>query len=232
MRKTILLASCAATLLARSANAQLTLIPSLQAFGTPGGTIVWTDLGARIPNPSTFDVTGIPGLTVLASSPQLCPCRSPYDFYTSTQGPFGEFLPGDALLEVFGFAEPLSLSFSTPVYSFGTRIGLQIYGDWLADISAFGANDEPLGTFLVPFFEDEIKPLDSAPFVGVSYSGGISRIDLSIDYTDGRQSVYDWDINQGLVSRVIATPEPSSFSLAGLALLGSIAIVRRRTHMV
>lgn len=230
MSKTILLAVLAATFSIRAASAQLTLIPSAQAFGTPGGTIVWTDLSSPIPNPSTFNVTGISGLTARASSLQLCPCRSPIVFGAGTQGPNGVFHPGDPTLTVFGFAKPLSLSFSTPVFSFGTQIGVQPVGDWLAVISAYNASDEALGTFYVPWFEDELKVDDSAPFVGVAYSGGISRIELSVDGPSGFPVFTDYSINQGLVSRVVATPEPSPFSLVAIGLICAYAMSRHRTR--
>lgn len=187
------------------------------------GTINWGAPNAILPNPSTFAVTGIPGLNATVAQP-----GGP-SFSVDVQSPTswnGNFTPGDPVL-ANNAPGPVSITFSSPVAGVGTQIQALFHGPFTASIQAFDSLNNLLGTFTEPGTSNTNAD-GSAIFIGIlSNTADISRITLSTPIASGLLPGM-FGINNPIVqangSAPTVVPEPSSvllWSVVGLVTLGS-----------
>ena len=218
--------TAAALLLATGAQAQTTFITSEGAFGAPGGTIFWGALGGdftNVANPFTIGVTGIPGKTADVSQA----VQTSFQRRDQGTGWAGNFQNGDQLLWTAGANGPMSLLFNTAISAFGTQIQTDFFGSFMAKILAYDAADVLLGAYVV---NGNSSPNgdNSANFIGISSTTGISRIELYAENFDVPGTGQDFAINDVLINDTSAVPEPATLTLMVTGLAGAAAARRRR----
>ncbi len=127
----------------------------------------------------------------------------------------GNFAFGDVLLWTTGNG-PLTLSFAAPVSAAGANFEANTFGAFTAEIQAY-AGSTLLGSFSENGFADASEN-GLAIFIGAAYKpGGITRIVLSATAPPGQ----DFAINSLALQ---PAPEPGQAALAGIALLGMLAL--------
>jgi hypothetical protein len=145
-------------------------------------------------------------------------------------GPSG---PSDATLFVIGdnfYGYGVATIDVSPAY--GT-VDLQITPPSSTTAVGFDYFVDP-GTYTVTLSDGSVEtftstsgPPPTAQFFGITDPGGITSLDITIPYSLATQTIGLSDFSYGTANPV-ATPEPSSLVLSGIALAGMIGIVRRR----
>lgn len=203
-----------------SAQAQTSFIGSDVAFGTPAGNIFWGSLGSvytNVSNPFTINST-IGGLSANVSQAGA----SSFQRRDQGNGWGGNFGGGAQLLWTAGGNGPMSLLFNNAISAFGTQIQADFYGSFTAYISAYDAGNNLLGSFSANGNSNGAGN-NSALFVGVSSTSGISRVELNVNTGNGDFAINDVRLDS------TSTPEPASFVLFGTGL-AALGFVRRRRN--
>ncbi len=206
---------------AASAGAQTTFIGSDAAFGTPDGQILWGSLGpsgTTVSNPFAINTT-IGGLSAMVSQSQ-----ANASFYRLDQdnGWGGNFAGGANLLWTAGPNGPMSLQFSSQISAFGTQIQQNLFGAFVAYVSAYDASNTLLGSYSVNGTSNPNGD-NSAIFLGISSTTGIDRIEVGLSSGELDFAINDVRLNEA----VVATPEPASFVLMATGI-GALGLIRRR----
>lgn len=197
------------------------------------GQLSWSalgDSGTLVPNPFTVEVPGIPGLTITGSEGDHLFER----WDEGSEGWHGNFTDGDPLLftglnyEPTPCYGPMDFLFNFGISGFGTQIQQEFYGPFMAQIYAYGAADQLLGTYSVNGVADD--GISVAPFIGIrSDSADIFRIRLSVPVATNQafNRIESFAINSPVIEATPA-PEPASMLLLGSGLLLGARYARRR----
>lgn len=231
---TILLAASASTV-----QAQVSLVTDRSHI--TGSLIDWAGLYGPAPVPTADVFNGwkdVP-LTETAISVSSIGTLSLQHQGSDWNGNFGH---NDPLLR--STYSPISILFNSDVHAFGANIQNAWWGSFTGVMSAFGANDELLGTVELGGTSNAIG--GTAIFLGISSVDAIRRITIG---TTG--SWDDFAINQASFGElamldeqefgriiveqelpIITNPEPGTVALlaAGMMVLGVSGYRRRRTQ--
>jgi hypothetical protein len=201
------------------AKGQLFLITS-RPLVSGNDFINWTNAGPPFTfTANPFNINSFNGNTTTVSAPGGTLIRfdqgNPWN---------GNFAPGDALLDS---DQPLSLTFTTPLFAVGAQFQSDFYSPFTARIEAFDASNNSLGFF----FENGIsnnKADNSAVFIGVgSSTQNIKKISFTLAAVGGPPN--DFAINRVEMNSASAViPEGSSLAMLAAGGLPILLIVRRR----
>ena len=193
------------------------------------GSIDWGAIGADrtlLSQPFSAAVNGISGLEAVVSK------ASPGPMEIRVQGSSwaGNFGTGETLLWTMHTNGPTILDFNAGVSGVGAQIQSNYYGDFLATIEAFDLTGASLGAFTVLGRSDD-DGNDSALFLGVlSDLPNIDKIAFNVSRggaTGGDDFAINGPVVNGQAVQPAPVPEPASFLLFGIGLVGA-AFVRRR----
>lgn len=231
IRKYLVGAFAAAALslvIASPAKAAVFLITAESGIA-PDGLIDWGVLGGSftaVPQPFTTAVPGIPGLSVDVSQTG----SANFERRDQGNGWAGNFGAGEELLWTQGTNGPMTFDFSNSIQGFGAQIQADFFGPFTAEISAYDALNNLLGTFQV-LGNSTSAGDDSAIFIGVlSSSADIARIVLGVPIANfGPQ---DFAINGPRVQAdgITAIPEPGTMMLLGSGIAAVVARARRKSR--
>ena len=217
-----------AALLGSAAQASTSLVTSAASLGA-NDSVSWSQLGpdGSSINPIVFVAHSTAGLTVFGSSLQnLAPSLT-----LVTQGSTfsGTFTNGARLLSTGPGTGPLTFSFLTPVSGAGVEIQRNLYGSFIAQISAFDGMGHALQANLFDYQAGGFSSSTGNPpvFLGVSStSADIAKIELQVLPATGISSTgFAIDSLQLVNPAVAPVPEPTTYAMlvAGLGLMGVLA---------
>jgi PEP-CTERM motif len=227
-----------ACLLLGPSRAKADGITVLQAPIAFDGTTNLASLGAdgtQVASGSSLSVSGIPGLTLTFSDATGLPLSR--DDQGNTWS--GNFAPGTPLLWTNGTWQgangdiwqpngPLTIGFSSPQRGLGFQIQADAFGPFTASLCAYDSGNLLLGCG--NFTGDSTSAGDnSAIFVGL-YDSQQNISSVVVNNGDG-----DFAISSPFVSDApVPTPEPGTFTLLGIGLiglLGQYAVGNRKVRM-
>lgn len=204
---------------------------AISAVTTPGGLgptdfIDWGRLagGGATPISVTSNLGGSATLTSAGGS---------LSRNTQGSGWGGNFANGDELLWTGGIGPDITITFAAPVAGVGTQWQANYFGAFGANLKAYDALDNLLGTVTADGFSTTMGD-GSAIFLGVlSGSVNISKLVLALDYATSAPQ--DFAINRLLLTGTSGgggvVPEPATWAMliAGFGLVGA-ALRRRATR--
>ncbi len=179
------------------------------------GLLSWSALGASgslVPNPFTVEVPGIAGLTLTGSEGDHLFER----WDEGSVGWQGNFTDGEPLLftglnyEPTAAYGPMDFTFNFGISGFGTQIQQEFFGPFVAQIFAYNAADQLLGTYSVNGVADD--GISVAPFIGIrSDAADIRRVRLSIPIATNEafNRTESFAINSPVIEATPA-PEPAA----------------------
>jgi hypothetical protein len=92
----------------------------------------------------------------------------------------GNFTPGDNLLSTNSTGGPITITFTNPVHGALTQIQRNAFGDFTANLTAYGVNNNTLGTFSLAGLSTSNAD-NSAIFIGVKDStASIAKLTFSV----------------------------------------------------
>lgn len=197
------------------------------------GQLSWAALGpsgSQVSNPFVAGIPGIAGLTITGSQGDHLFER----WDEGTDGWHGNFNEGDPLLftglnledtPCFG---PMDFRFNAGIAGFGTQVQQEFFGAFVAQIFAYDAADQLLGTYTVNGVADD--GISDAPFIGIlSDASDIRRVRISVPIATNEafNRIESFAINSPVI-QAQPTPEPASLLLLGTGLLAGARYARRR----
>jgi hypothetical protein len=181
--------------------------------------IDWGTLGSSftpVPNPSP--VTSNLGSNAIVSQAVVSNMEVRQQ---GSNGWGGNFAPNDFVLWTQGTNGPLTISFANPVFGAGAQIQSNYMGAFTANLTAFDASDNVLGTF--DWVGNSNGNSDnSAIFIGVNdNTASISKLSFSVPIASSNPE--DFAINRLAIDSVGATAVP--WETDALPVVGSVAIL-------
>lgn len=220
-----------ASFLSFTAHASTSLVTDAAALGA-NDQVSWGQFGAdgTSINSTVFVAFSTAGLGVFGSSLQ----DSAPSLTLATQGTTfnGTFTSGARLLSTGQGTGPLTFGFLTPVSGAGVQIQRNLYGTFIAQISAFDSLGNPLQANSFDYQASGFSSStgDPALFLGVSSSSAnIAKIEIQVLQAAGITSTaFVIDSLQLVNPSVAAVPEPETYAmlLAGIGVMGYMT--RRR----
>jgi hypothetical protein len=227
------LATAILGLVAGPAQAGTVLVTRASDLGA-NDEVDWGQLGAdgTVVNPYFFEAGSDAGLVVFGSSLQA----APPSLTVLTQGVSfsGTFAADERLLSTGDGSGPLTFGFLTPVSAAGAQIQRNLYGSFIAQISAFDAEGNPLQSQTYDYQEAgySFSTGDPPIFLGISSSSAdIAKIEIQVLPSTGIAST-SFVIDSLLLDNPAApVPEPQRWALwlGGLLTLASLRAVQRRS---
>ena len=210
---------------ATAADAQATLINSRS--GIAGATLNWTTLFGAVPTTITNDAKATPvdGVTVMVNA------ANPAHVLNQEWGSwYGNFSPNDPV--IYSEGGPIEFVFNEDIFAFGANIQSQNFGDFLASITIYDADDNQIGAFDKWGSSNNMND-GSAIFLGIGSDLGFRRIVMNTN-TWGvahNEAIFGEKVaEQGGPQQIVLTddvpvtvnPEPGTVALlaAGMAVLG------------
>jgi hypothetical protein len=181
-----------------------------------------------VAGPITIDFEGLPDSTILTNQYPGVTFSNAVILTAGISLDEFEFPPHSGTNVASDNGGPMSITFSTPVQSFG---GYFTYAELLT-VDAFGIGNTLLASVTPPFANNEalsgVSGSSPNEFLQVSSASGVSRVTITGDLAGG-----SFALDDATYSTAVSTvPEPSSLSLcilfAGLMALYSLGRQKRR----
>jgi hypothetical protein len=194
------------------------------------GVIDWGDFR---PAPGSMSVQGLAGYSVTVSEKATPSFMQTFGQCSVSPGPGGciqgSFAPGERVLSTgFGPKGPITFSFSSPIAQLGMQIQGGWYGTFVANLTAYDANNLLLGTVSRSGLSAD-RADDSAPFIGMkSNQVNISRVVIDVEpYSNFGHYFF---ISSPSVS--LQVPEPTALCLIALFCIAAVSSRRhaRKPH--
>jgi hypothetical protein len=214
------------------AHAQTSQVSTRSAITNPT-TLNWISLfGAIDPilNP-TASVAGTAGpLTVTVSGPGKVA--------TFQQGITwgGVFSFGDPVLFSAG-SGPLKITFSQDVFAFGANVQSNLFGDFLATITAYDASNTKLSPSVSQSGSFTTIGEGFSAFLGIQSTTGFRAVTIDVSGNlinpDSKLPDLSLGINQATITTAPRTtvPEPGTYALTVAGLAGVLLVSRRRRRL-
>jgi hypothetical protein len=196
--------------------ASATLVSSRAALG---GTdfIDWGQFGndlTAVPNPASGSSNLGIGFTVSKPS-------GSFERRDQPDGWVGNFTDGDRLLWTLDLPGPISIVLGAPVFGAGANIQAELYGAFVAQISAYDASNSLLEQYTLNGLSDET--VGTAIFIGISRAvADIARIEFDLVPNGASFAINRVDL--------VTVPEPSTGLLVIGGLLGLAGWRRARAR--